>query len=91
MKTAYQRGFDDKTTRFIKEKYPKTGKMNQKKVIKGVEESKLDDFNKEYNDFCKKIGFRKNFKNMNYFWPFTGEKRQITDGNQHKLFHQLLF
>ena len=37
-KIAYQRGLDGKTTRFIKEKNAKTGKQNQKKVIKGIEE-----------------------------------------------------
>ena len=36
-KSAYQRGLDDKTARFIKEKNLKTGKHNQKKVMKGIE------------------------------------------------------
>ena len=45
-KTAYQRGLDGKTTRFIKEKNIKTGKNNEKKVIKGIEENEIKDFNK---------------------------------------------
>ena len=64
-KSAYQRGLDDKTTRFIKEKNIKTGKKNQKKIIKGLEENELNDFNKTYNDYCKQCGFKKHFKEFN--------------------------
>ena len=46
-KTAYQRGLDDKTTRFIKEKNIKTGKKDQHKIIKGIEENEIKDFNKK--------------------------------------------
>jgi len=28
---------------------------NQKKVIKGIEEEGIKDFNKEYDDYCKKM------------------------------------
>ena len=90
MKTAYQRGMDGKKTRFIKEKNSKTGKVNNKRFIEGVEENKIDDFHKEYNEYCKKSGFRKNFKNMNLFWPFNDEHNQISDGNKN-FNHQLLF
>ena len=47
-KSAYQRGLDDKTARFIKEKNIKTGKKEQHKVVKGIEENDIKDFNKEY-------------------------------------------
>ena len=90
MKTAYQRNMDGKKTRFIKEKNSKTGKVNNKRFIEGVEENKIDDFHKEYNEYCKKSGFRKNFKNMNLFWPFNDEHQQISDGNKN-FNHQLLF
>ena len=89
-KTAYQRGLDGKTTRFIKEKNTKTGKHNQHKVIKGLEEDGLKDFNKEYNDYSKKMGFRKNFHNLDMFYPFASNKKAISDGN-HFLLHKLLF
>ena len=89
-KTAYQRGLDGKTTRFIKERNNKTGKQNQHKVIKGVEEEGIKDFNKEYNEYSKKCGFRKNFHNLDLFDPFGFNKKQLSDGN-HFLLHKLLF
>ena len=73
-KTAYQRGLDDKTTRFIKEKNIKTGKKDQHKIIKGIEENEIKDFNKEYNEFSKKFGFRKYLHDFNTFEPF---KKQL--------------
>ena len=75
-KTAYQRGLDDKTTRFIKEKNIKTGKKDQHKIIKGIEENEIKDFNKEYDEFSKKFGFRKSLHDLNAFNPF-GFKKQI--------------
>ena len=73
-KTAYQRGLDDKTTRFIKEKNIKTGKKDQHKIIKGIEENEIKDFNKEYDEFSKKFGFRKYLHDFNTFEPF---KKQL--------------
>ena len=88
-KSAYQRGLDDKTTRFIKEKNIKTGKKNQKKVIKGLEENEINDFNKTYNDYCKQCGFKKHFKE---FDPFgINRKPLLSDGINNLLFHRLLF
>ena len=90
-KTAYQRNLDGKTARFIKENNTKTGKKNQKRVVKGIEENGIKDFNKEYNDYCKKCGFKKNFHNLDAFDPFGFNKKQnlLTDGNL--LLHSLLF
>ena len=90
-KTAYQRNLDGKTARFIKENNTKTGKKNQKRVVKGIEENGIKDFNKEYNDYCKKCGFKKNFHNLDSFDPFGFNKKQnlLTDGNL--LLHSLLF
>ena len=90
-KTAYQRGLDDKTTRFIKEKNTKTGKKDQRKVIKGLEENEIKDFNKEYNDFSKKYGFRKTFHNLDTFTPFGFGRKQINYGNPNLFLHRLLF
>ena len=88
-KSAYQRGLDDKTTRFIKEKNIKTGKKNQKKIIKGLEENELNDFNKTYNDYCKQCGFKKHFKE---FDPFgINRKPLLSDGINNLFFHRLLF
>ena len=90
-KTAYQRGLDGKTTRFIKENNVKTGKHNQKKVVKGIEEDGIKDFNKEYDDYCKKCGFRKNFHKLGLIDPFGFGTKQLTDGNRPIFFHRLLF
>ena len=88
-KSAYQRGLDDKTTRFIKEKNIKTGKKNQKKIIKGLEENEINDFNKTYNDYCKQCGFKKHFKE---FDPFgINRKPLLSDGINNLFFHRLLF
>ena len=90
-KSAYQRDLDDKTTRFIKEKNIKTGEHNQKKVVKGLEENEINDFNKAYNDYCKKCGFKKNFHRINTFDPFGITRKQLSDGNSNLFFHRLLF
>ena len=88
-KSAYQRGLDDKTTRFIKEKNIKTGKKNQKKIIKGLEENEINDFNKTYNDYCKQCGFKKHFKE---FDPFgINRKHLLSDTTNNLFFHRLLF
>ena len=67
MKSAYQRGLDEKGARFIKEKNTKTGKNSQHKVLKGIKENEIDGFNKEYNAYSKKCGFKKNYKALNGF------------------------
>ena len=88
-KSSYQRGLDDKITRYIKEKNMKTGKKNQKKIIKGLEENEINDFNKTYNDICKQCGFKKQFKE---FDPFgINRKHLLSDGMNNLFFHKLLF
>ena len=77
-KSAYQRGLDDKTTRFIKEKNIKTGEHNQKKVIKGLEENEINDFNKAYYIYCKKCGFNNCF-DINVFDPFGIRKNHSSN------------
>ena len=88
-KTAYQRGLDGKTTRFIKEKNIKTGKNNEKKVIKGIEENEIKDFNKEYNNYSKKFGFRKNIHDL--FEPFGFGTKQLNYRNEPMFLHRLVF
>ena len=51
MKSAYQRGLDKKGAKFIKEKNTKTGTHNQHKILKGIKENEIDNFNKEYNNY----------------------------------------
>ena len=69
----------------------KNGKHNQKKVVKGIEEDGIKDFNKEYDDYCKKCGFRKNFHKLGLIDPFGFGTKQLTDGNTPIFFHRLLF
>ena len=67
MKSALQRNLDEKGARFIKEKNNKNGKHAQHKVLKGIKENEIDGFNKEYNIYSKKCGFKKNYKALNDF------------------------
>ena len=90
-KSAYQRGLDDKTARFIKEKNIKTGKKDQHKVIKGIEENEIKNFNKEYDEFSKKCGFRKIFHNLDNFEPFGFNRKQLNYGNPNLFLPSLLF
>lgn len=80
MKSAYQRGLDEKGARFIKEKNTKTGKHGQHKVLKGIKENEIDGFNKEYNAYSKKCGFKKNYKALNGFGPSMNKNvKQISN------------
>ena len=90
-KSAYQRGLDDKTARFIKEKNIKTGKKDQHKVIKGIEENEIKNFNKEYDEFSKKCGFRKIFHNLDNFEPFGFNRKQLNYGNSNLFLPSLFF
>ena len=74
----YQRGLDEKGARFIKEKNTKTGKKGQHKVLKGIKENEIDGFNKEYDAYSKKCGFKKNYKALNDFGKYNNkEVKQI--------------
>ena len=79
MKSAYQRGLDEKGARFIKEKNTKTGKQGQHKVLKGIKENEIDNFNKEYNAYSKKCGFKKNYKALNDFGKNNSNVKKLTN------------
>ena len=80
MKSAYQRGLDEKGARFIKEKNTKTGKHAQHKVLEGIKANQIDGFNKEYDAYSKKCGFKKNYKALNGFGPsMKREMKQIAN------------
>ena len=81
MKSSLQRGLDKRGARFIKEKNSKTGLHNQHKILKGMKENEIDGFNKEYNTYSKKCGFKNNYKALNAFNPYAKtNQRQIADG-----------
>ena len=85
MKSSLQRGLDKRGARFIKEKNSKTGLHNQHKILKGMKENEIDGFNKEYNTYSKKCGFKKNYKALNSFGPSVkANHRQIADGKSIK-------
>ena len=84
MKSAYQRGLDKKGARFIKEKNTKTGIHNQHKVLKGIKENEIENFNKEYNEYSKKCGFKNNYKALNAFGPHVQHKKQLADGKKNR-------
>ena len=80
MKSAYQRGLDEKGARFIKEKNTKTGKHSEHKVLKGIKENEIEGFNKEYNAYSNKCGFKKNYKALRGFGPSMNKNvRQIAN------------
>ena len=83
MKTAYQRGLDKKAAKFIKEKNTKTGVHNQHKILRGMKENEIDNFNKEYNNYSKKCGFKNKYKALNGF-GVQQKNKQLADGKTHK-------
>ena len=84
MKSALQRGLDKRGAKFIKEKNTKTGVHNQHKILKGLKENEIDGFNKDYNKYYKKCGFKNNYKALNAFGPSINNRKQIADGNKNR-------
>ena len=84
MKSSLQRGLDKRGARFIKEKNSKTGLHNQHKILKGMKENEIDGFNKEYNTYSKKCGFKNNYKALNAFGPKIQQQKQLADGNKNR-------
>ena len=85
MKSSLQKGLDKRGARFITEKNTKTGLHNQHKILKGMKENEIDGFNKEYNTYSKKCGFKKNYKALNSFGPVVkSNQKQIADGKTAK-------
>ena len=80
-KTALQRGLDKKGEKVIREKNNKTGENKEHKIYKDMKENEINIFEKEYNDYSEKTGFKKNCLKL------LGEtdknnKKQITDGTK---------
>ena len=46
-----------------------TGEQSQHNLYKGIQESDLDNFNKEYNDYREKVHFQDNYKYLNQLNP----------------------
>jgi len=68
-KAAHQRLLDDRGTKLIKERNINTGEQSEHNIYKGIQESDLSGFNKEYNDYREKVHFQDNYKYLNALKP----------------------
>ena len=83
-KIAYQKGLDKKGEKLIREKNTKTGENKEHKILKGIKEEDVKNFEKEYNDYSEKSGFKKNLQCFKALNSSSGKenKKLITDGTQ---------
>ena len=81
-KAAHQRLLDDKGMKQIRQRNINTGAQEEHNIFKGMQESELDNFNQNYNDYRNKIGFQKNYKFLNAMNPKRGKSQNlIGNGN----------
>ena len=82
-KSSYQKGLDEKGERLIKEKNNKTGENKEHKVFRGMKENELNAFEKEYNDYSKKTGFKDSCKYLDILDSYEKDnKKLIGDGKK---------
>ena len=68
-KAAHQRLLDDKGTKLIKQRNINTGEQSEHNIYKGIQESEVSGFNKQYNDYREKVHFQDNYKYLNSLNP----------------------
>ena len=68
-KAAHQRLLDDRGTKLIKQRNVNTGEQSEHNIYKGIKESEVSGFNKEYNDYREKVHFQDNYKYLNSLNP----------------------
>ena len=68
-KAAHQRLLDDKGTKLIKQRNINTGEQSEHNILKGMQESEVSGFNKQYNDYREKVHFQDNYKYLNSLNP----------------------
>ena len=68
-KAAHQRLLDDRGTKLIKERNINTGAQSEHNIYKGLQESEVSGFNKQYNDYREKVHFQDNYKYLNSLNP----------------------
>ena len=68
-KAAHQRLLDDRGTKLIKQRNVNTGEQSEHNIYKGIQESEVGGFNKEYNDYRDKVHFQDNYKYLNELNP----------------------
>ena len=84
-KAAHQRLLDDKGMKQIRQRNINTGEQEEHNIFKGMQESELDNFNQNYNDYRNKIGFQKNYKLLNSMNPRRGKSQNyLGNGNQRR-------
>ena len=64
-KASHQRILDNKGTKIIKQRNKNTGEQEEHNIYKGMNDSDLDNFNREYNDYRNKVGFERNYEMFN--------------------------
>ena len=83
-KAAQQKILDEKGTKTIKQKNIKTGELNEKKIVKGMKKNEVDDFNKNFNEYKEKVGFKKNYELLNKFVTPFDNTLKLEDGKDKK-------
>ena len=83
-KAAHQRLLDDKGMKQIRQRNINTGAQEEHNIFKGMQESELDNFNQNYNDYRNKIGFQKNYKFLNAMNPKRGKSQNLIGNGNHR-------
>ena len=78
-KAAHQRILDNKGAKLIKQRNKNTGEQEEHNIYKGMNDSDLDNFNREYNDYRNKVGFERNYEIFNNMR--RGGNRRLRNGN----------
>lgn len=61
-KASHQRTLDGRGQKCIKQRNRNTGEQNEHNIYKDMQESDLENFNREYNDYRQKCGFQNNYR-----------------------------
>ena len=56
---------DDRGAKLIKQRNKNTGEQEEHNIFRGMNEGDLDNFNREYNDYRQKVGFKRNYQMLN--------------------------
>ena len=85
-KASQQKMMDEKGTKIIKQRNVKTGGHNQKNILKGLKQEEINQFNKDFDQYKKKVGFNKNYKFLNEMNNAfkMGNKMQLGEGHVKK-------
>lgn len=79
-KASHQRVLDGRGQKCIRQRNRNTGEQNEHNIYKEMQESDLDNFNKEYNDYRNKCGFQNNYKALGQMNNMMG--RMIGNGRR---------